>query len=309
MTKTIYIFASLWCFFAVLPLFAQQPNLQVLPYQSKMLAYGWQGETMVSFNADGYCRWWTNEGLCRDSFACQFSEITKPCAVFTKNSNFLLLQTSDSTFGVWDVPARMKIWEDGVGGTGITALSISPNNKFMSAAYQTGVVLYDSTGLVVARFKHEKSPVSLDVSDSGMTLVGYQDGAKGAVITKTWGPEVYKSFSQVDEVKPQQNAKSIDNKLDKSIAINHEISTYPNKETTHFTSEYAVCIGTFSTLSNAQKRLDDAKDWGFLDAKVVVIADKYTVFADYYAKHEVASKIKKQLEEKYNIHAAVVRQQ
>jgi hypothetical protein len=308
MTKTIFLCASLWCMLSALPLFAQQPKLQSLPYQSKMLAYGWQGETMVSINADGFCRWWTNDGLCRDSFACEFSGLTKPCAVFTKNSNFLLLQTSDSTFGVWDVPARMKIWEDAVGGLGISALSISPNNKFMSAAYQTGVVLFDSTGLVVARFKHEKTPVSLDVSDVGMTLVSYQDGAKGAIVTKTWGPEVYKSFAQVDDDKPNLEVNET-TKNGLSELNKNPIEPKNQGEITHFTSEYAVCVGTFATEVNAQKRLKDANDWGFLEAKIVKIAEKYAVFADYYPKHEVASKIKKQLEDKYNIHAAVIRQQ
>jgi hypothetical protein len=303
MTKTKFFLAAICCLMLHFALHAQQPNLQSLSNTSKMLAWGWQGESMVSYNSDGYCRWWTNDGVCQDSFACDFTKLPKPCALFTKNSYFLLLQNTDSTFCVWDVPARMKIWENSVGGKGITALAISPNNKFMSATYSTGVVLFDSTGLVVARFAHEKTPVSLAVSDFGMTMVAYQEGEKGSIVTKTWGPEVYKSFTQVTSDTPENIEKQV--KIPLSIKESAQEKKAENESIK--TSEYAVCVGTFSTEANAVKRLEDAKDWGFATARLVKKGDKYSIYANFFPKYELAWKVKKQLEEQYNIHAAVIR--
>jgi hypothetical protein len=302
MTKTKYLWATLSCTLFLLPLSAQQKKLQSLPYQSQIIAHGWQSENMVTYNADGYCRWWTNDGICRDSFACLLSNVPKSVATFTKNSNFLLLQTSDSTFGVWDIPARMQIYEEKIKGSGLKVIAISPNNQYSAVAYREGVVVYDSTGAEAVRFAHDKTPISLAVSDLGMTMVGYQENEDAIVITKTWGPQTYKSFAQSGETRARGKTKGRNQASELSESELHE-----SIDATTKTSEYGVCVGTFGTEVNAQRRLDDAKDWGFTAAKIIISGDKYIVFADFYPKYDLAWKIKKQLEDQYNVHTAVVR--
>ncbi len=309
MKKTLPI-VLLFYFSGILNAISQSQKLYTLETKQTILATAWQGETMLTASTDGLCRWWNSNGICRDSFNFE-SPIPKTYqAVFTKNAMFLLAQTSDSSFAVWDVPARVKIWENSVGCPGITNLAISENNHFMSAACKNQVVLFDSTGLEIERFSHEKTPVSISISNTGVLLVAYPGGDGVEKTVKIWGPkngqkEQFQKPTVAEKLvePPVQTAKSAEIKTVEVDFLDKNPSAVIAKK-----SNYAVVAGTFGQEINARRRLADVKEWGFSNARLERKNQQFTIIAAEFATHDDAWKVKKNLEDKYGISAAVVRQ-
>ncbi len=327
--------------------FAQGPKLNALATEAPALAWGWQGETMLTANLDGHVRWWTADGICRDSFAFDLHFRANWQAVFTRNCVFLLAQNSDSSIVVWDVPARVRIWEKAVGGHGIRALAISENNQFWAAAWPSGMVVFDSLGQQVARFENVVAPTSIAVSNYGLVMASYPKGQNAAAL-KIWGldqngqrqteanatnwvadlpdeapakagepPAAPTSQDQTDrmaEAASPPEAFALQNPAERQAMASRPQAEQaaptdpaPAAKILRRTSNFLVFVGTFDRMVNARRRLADAQSWGQTEARIEALNGKFSVVAAELPTHEEAWKLKKILEERYGIHAAVLR--